>query len=141
MKNWTLKSLAPLGVFACLSLSGCFFVSDDDDDGSDPAPVGSLTVTWSIDGIQDADDCVDLGVDRLELRIYTPGGDLVDEVEPYCEDFAVTVDMVDGFYDAQATLVDSFDAAATLTEPINDVDIQAGTDLQVDIDFPIQSFL
>jgi hypothetical protein len=140
VKNWTLKSLAPLGVLACLSLSGCL-VADDDDDDYDPAPVGSLTVTWSIDGIQDPDDCIDLGVDRLELRIYTLGGDLVDEVEPYCEDFAVTVDMVDGFYDAEATLVDSFDTAATLTEPIDDVDIQAGTDLQVDIDFPIDSFL
>jgi len=140
VKNWITKSLAPLGVLGCLSLSGCFFVGDDDNDDG-PAPVGSLTVTWSIDGIQDPDDCVDLGVDRLELRIYTLRGALVDEVEPYCEDFAVTVDMVDGRYDAEATLVDSFDAAATLTEPIDDVDIVAGTDLQVDIDFPIDSFL
>lgn len=140
MKNWTLKSLAPLGVLGCLTLSGCFFVADDDtDDG--PAPVGSLTVTWSIDGIQDPDDCVDLGVDRMELRIYTLRGDLVDEVEPYCEDFSVTVDMVEGRYDAEATLVDSFDAAATLTEPIDAIDIIADSDLQVDVDFPIESFL
>jgi hypothetical protein len=138
VKNWTLKSLAPLGVLACLSLSGCFFVADDDDD--DSPPVGSLTLTWSIDGFQDPNDCIDLGVDRLELRIYTLRGDLVDEVEPICEDFAVTIDMVDGVYDAEATLVDSFDVAATLTEPIDEIDIQAGTDLQVDIDFPIQSF-
>jgi len=134
-----LKSLAPLGLLGCLSLSGCFFVDDKDDDG--PAPVGSLTVTWSIDGIQDPDDCVDLGVDRMELRILTLRGDLVDEVEPFCEDFAVTVDMVEGRYDALATLVDSFDAAATLTEPIDDIDIISGTDLQVDVDFPIDSFL
>lgn len=138
MKNWTLKSLAPLGMLGCLSLSGCFFVADDD--GDDSAPVGSLTVTWSIDGIQDPNDCIDLGVDRLELRIFSLRGDLVDEIEPYCEDFAVTVDLVDGVYDAEATLVDSFDTSATLTEPINEVDIQAGTDLQVDIDFPIESF-
>jgi hypothetical protein len=141
VNNWTFKALAPVGWLACLSLSGCLFVGDDDNGHDAPDPVGSVTVTWSIDGIQDPNDCIDFGVDRLELRLYTLRGDLIREVEPFCEDFAVTVDMTEGRYDGEATLVDSDDGSATITEPLDNIDIVAGTDLQIDVDFPVDSFL
>jgi hypothetical protein len=138
VKNWTKKALAPAGLLLCLGLlPGCIFVGDDDDDS---APVGTLELRWTIDGATDARDCSDLGVDRMELRIYD-GSDLVDEVEPFCEDFAVSVDLFDGVYDGDATLVDSFDRAATLTEPLDAIDIREGTTLTIDVDFPIDSFL
>ena len=136
MKNWTNKALATGGLLVCLGLSGCLVVDDDDD----PDPVGTLTVRWTIDGLTDPLDCADLGVDRLELRLYD-GGALVDEFEPYCEDFEVSVDLFDGIYDGDATLVDSFDRSATLTEPLDAIDIIAGTELVIDVDFPIDSFL
>src|SRR4051812_43854396 len=122
--NWTKKALAPAGLLLCLGLMpGCFFVDDDDDD--DGSPIGTLEVRWTIDGRTDPLDCADFAVDRLELRIYD-GRDLVDEVEPYCEDFGVSIDMLDGVYDGEATLVDSADRAATLTEPLDAIDIIAG---------------
>jgi hypothetical protein len=137
VNNWINKAFVSGGLLVCLGLSGCLFVDDDDDDGGDP--IGTLTVRWSIDGLRDPLDCLDFGVDRLELRLYE-GGSLIDEVEPLCEDFSTTIEMFDGIYDGDATLVDGFDEAVTLTEPLDNIDIIAGTDLLIDIDFPISSF-
>ncbi len=137
MKNCIKKTLASGGLLCCLGLSGCLFVDGDDDDGD---RVGTLTLRWTIDGISDPLDCVDFDVDRLELRLYE-GGDLLDEAEPFCEDFSTTIELLDGVYDGEATLVDSFDRAATFTEPLDDIDIIAGTELVIDVDFPIDSFL
>src|SRR5688572_17026399 len=141
VKNWTTKALAPLGLFACLGLSGCLFVDDDDDDAVPYDPIGSLTVEWTIDGQQNPADCAAFAVDRLELVLYTGADEFVDEFEPVCESFGVTVDLFEGLYYGDATLVDSFDQAATFTEPLDDIDIIADTDLNIVIDFPIDSFL
>lgn len=131
MKKWAFSTLA-LGTL--LSLPACLIVDDDD-----PAPIGTLTVEWTIDGRRDPLDCLDFGVDRFELVISGPAEDI--EVEPLCEDFVTSVDLYDGRYVADATLVDSFDRAATLTEAIDAIDIVAGTELVVSVDFPIGSFL
>ena len=141
MKNWTTKALAPLGLLGCLSLSGCLFVDDDEDDAAPYDPIGSLTVEWTIDGQTNPADCADFAVDRLELVVYTGSDELVDEFEPLCESFSVTVDLFEGYYYGDATLVDSFDGAATFTEPLEDIDIVAGTDLVISVDFPVDSFL
>ncbi|HKO92861.1 MAG TPA: hypothetical protein VJU61_17015 [Polyangiaceae bacterium] len=136
MKMW---ALCATSLVALSQLPGCFFVEDDD--RRVPSPVGTLTVQWSIDGTQNPLDCADLDVDRLELSIYSADGRLVEEVEPFCESFTVSVDLLDGLYTADVTLVDSFDNAATFTETLEDIDIIAGTDLAIDVDFPIDSFL
>jgi hypothetical protein len=138
VKNWINKTVASGGLLLCLGLSGCLFVDDDDD--TEVAPVGTLTVRWTIDGLRDPLDCFDFAADRMEIRLYE-GRSLIDEVEPICEDFSTTIELFDGVYSADATLVDSFDSAVTLTEPLEDIDIIEGTDLVIDIDFPIESFL
>jgi hypothetical protein len=136
LKRWGASALA-LGV--ALQLSGCLVVADDDDLG--PLPVGTLTVNWSIDGLRDPRDCADFGVDRLELVIYDRFGDVVDELEPFCEDFGISVDLEEGSYSADVTMVDSFDRSATLTETLEAIDIIADTDLTLGVDFPVDSFL
>jgi hypothetical protein len=141
VKNWTTKALAPLGVFACLGLSGCLFTSDDGNDDYAYDPIGSLTVEWTIDGQRNPADCADFAVDRLELVLYDGADQFVDEFEPVCESFGMTVDLEEGLYYGDATLVDSFDQSATVTEPLEDIDIVGGTDLVISVDFPIDSFL
>jgi len=132
MKTYGLYTIA---FSTLLSLPSCIVVDDDD-----PEPlVGTLTVAWTIDGIRDPLDCADFDVDRLELVISGLNDDV--ETEPLCESFSTSIDLYEGRYVGEATLVDSFDRAATLTQPIDDIDIIAGTDLVVDIDFPIGSFL
>ena len=120
---------------AALQLPACVVVSDDD------RGIGTLTVEWTIDGVRDPSDCAAFAVDRLELVIFTRSGRVVDEIEPVCESFGVSVDLVEAVYFGDATLVDSFDAPATLTQPIDYLDIIEATELAVSIDFPIGSFL
>jgi hypothetical protein len=136
LKKWG-AGIMTLGL--ALQLSGCFFVADDDTRAS--PPMGSLMVEWTVDGQQSGLDCADLGVDRLEIVIYDSSGAEVDEIEPFCESFAVAVDLEEGRYFADVTLVDSLDRAATLTETIERIVIIAGTELNVEVDFPIDSFL
>jgi len=135
LKKWG-ACVASLG--AALQLSGCFVVADD---GPASAPVGTLTVDWSIDGRHSSFDCTDFGVDRLELVIYDESGDEVDEVEPFCESFTVSLDLVEGSYFADVTLVDSADRSATLTKTLDAIDIIGGTDLDIAVDFSVDSFL
>lgn len=137
LKRWGAGALA-LGVAA--QLSGCLFVTDDGDLG--PLPLGTLTVNWSIDGLRDPLDCEDFDVDRLELVIYDDSsGDVVDELEPFCEAFGISVDLPEGYYFADVTMVDSFDRSATLTETLEAIAIIGNTDLALSVDFPVDSFL
>lgn len=131
--NNSMFSIMSLG--AALLLPACV-VTDSDRD-----PIGTLTVEWTIGGRRDPVDCADFGVDRLELVISDSRGNLVEEVEPWCESFAVAVNLFQGRYFADATLVDSFDRSATLTLPIDAIDVIAGTELVVAVDFPLGSFL
>jgi hypothetical protein len=135
LKKWG-ACVASLG--AALQLSGCFVTTDGD---PAPARLGTLTVDWSIDGRHSSFDCADFGVDRLELVIYDESGAEVDEVEPFCESFAVSVDLVEGSYFADVTLVDSADRSATLTKTLDAIYIIGGTDLDISVDFSVDSFL
>jgi hypothetical protein len=137
LKRWGASALA-LG--AALQLSGCLVVADDDPP-LEPLPLGTLTVSWSIDGLREPLDCEDFGADRLELVIYDPAGEVVDELDPFCESFGISVDLPEGSYFADVTLVDSFDRSATLTETLEAIDIIGGTDLSLGVDFPVDSFL
>jgi len=132
--NW--KTLGLLGV-AVLQLPGCVFV----DDNNAPDPVGTLTVEWTIAGGTDPRDCRDFGVDRFELVIYDDTDSFVDSISPICESFGVSVDLLEGYYSADATLVDSADRSATVTEPLNALRIVRDTELVVPVDFPPGSFL
>jgi len=127
-----------LSLGAALQLTGCLVVTHDD---AAPLPVGALTVEWSIDGQQNGFDCADFGADRLELVVYDPSGALVDELGPFCDSFIVSIDLVEGSYFADVTLVDFLDRSATTTKTIDAIDIIAGTNLTVAIDFPVDSFL
>jgi hypothetical protein len=135
MNKWGIKALL---CATALQLSGCIFESDDHD--SRPH-VGTLTVRWTIDGLTDPGDCAAFGVDRMELALYTAFDEKIDEVNPVCEAFEVSVDLDEGRYSADATLVDSFDRSATETQVLDALDVYGDNELVVDIDFPLDSFL
>jgi hypothetical protein len=134
-----LSSLLCAGVLA-LGASGC---SDDDPDTVVIVPVvsGTLTVTWTIDGVTDPGLCQTAGANAFELVVYDDFGNFVTEIEAPCDWFFVSLDLDDGFYSADATLIDYNDRAVTTTATLYDLDIVADTDLVVDLDFPIDSFL
>lgn len=66
---------------------------------------------------------------------------MVERLEPLCEYFTISIDMLEGYYFGDATFVDSFDRAATLPEPLDDIEIIPGTELVISLDFPFDSFL
>lgn len=135
-----MTSLAPHALFAAmLALPGCLVVSDRT--APAPTPTGRLSVEWTLRQAADPLECDLMRTDRFELVVYDRWGDLVLEMEPRCEDFFVSVDLPEGLYAAEATLVDSFDRAATVTELLEDVEIIADTDLVISVDYPIGSFL
>ena len=136
--KWGAGSLA---LAAALGLSGCFITTDDGVPSRGPLPRGTLTLDWTIDGQRSGLDCSDFGVDRLELIIYDASGAEVDEVEPYCESFEVSVDLVEDTYSADVTLVDGADRSVTLTKTLDAIDIIEGSDLNISVDFPVDSFL
>ena len=138
LSKWGVGSLA---LCAAFGLSGCFISTDDGGHSRGPLPTGTLTVDWTIDGQRSDLDCADFGVDRLELVIYDLSGAEVDSVEPFCESFAVSLDLIEDTYSADVTLVDSADRSVTLTKTLDDLDIIDGTELSVSVDFPIDSFL
>ena len=139
------KLFAPLAAaaLALTSLAGCAGeVSGGVIIGPDPVPApgaGTLTVFWTIDGTEDPFACIDLGIDAMELIVYRRAGPPFTTVNAPCEDFGLTVELPEGAYDAEATLVDRFGGTASDTLMLEDLVIVDGTDLTSDIDFPLGS--
>src|SRR4051812_37015864 len=76
-----------------------------------PPPVevvstGTLTVTWTIAGDTDPGLCDYYGIDAFELVIFDASGREYTTVNQSCQDFGLTVQLPDGFYSADATLID-----------------------------------
>ena len=136
-----LSSLLGAGVLALgLNLAGC----GGGGDGADPVVVvpavsGTLTVTWTIEGFADPALCAP--GDAFELVLYDEFGDFYTEVEAPCESFFLSMDLDEGLYFADATLVDFDDQPVTTTATLDDIDIFAEDELVIDLDFPAESFL
>jgi hypothetical protein len=124
-------------LFAAVLTTGCFV--GDDDDGY-YAPVGTLVVDWTVDGSKDPAACADFGVDSVDIVVLTRRGELVDELQPYCERFAATVDLVPGAYSIEATLQDADGVLITTTVQANArvYDLESTV---TPVDFPADSFL
>jgi hypothetical protein len=125
-------------LYAALSCAGCSVEAGI----SVPEPArGTLTVDWSVDGSQDPLACDDFGAFDFELIVYDDAGRPFTTTTAPCEDFIITVELPEGYYSADATLIDPAAKAVTVTKPIDDIDVIAGDDLTIEIDFPPSSFL
>ena len=69
---------------------------------------------------------------------YTGLDQLVDRVDPICESFSVSVDLLEGRYEADA---DGFERPASITQTIYAIAIVEDTGLVIGIDFSIEIFL
>ncbi|HWO09696.1 MAG TPA: hypothetical protein VNN80_09465 [Polyangiaceae bacterium] len=129
-QSWVLSAAL---VFA---LPGCLIVDDDIDD--DP---GTLTLAWSVDGAVEPADCAFYGIDRLELTVYDIFDDPLVTSYALCEEFELSIRLPEGYYSADATLIDSFDRSVTRTQVIDDIDIIEDEELYIPVDFPPRFFL
>jgi hypothetical protein len=133
--RWLLA--APLGVALLLGLSGCEVHAYGDDDyyGDE----GSLSIDWTLDDTDDPRACDDYDAYDLELIIYDEGGGVATRISHPCDDFGVSIDLLDGVYSLDATLVDRRGHDVSTTLKLDDIDVYAGEDTPISIDFPQDS--
>jgi hypothetical protein len=105
-----------------------------------PSAVGTLTLQWTISGRRDPSDCGGFGVERLQLSVKSSASD-EDQSESPCDAFQLSVDLAPGAYAGNVILVDRFDRPATLSVPLEQLDVIAGREVIKSIDFPVAAFL
>jgi hypothetical protein len=128
---------------AFMTLSGCSLAVGPD--SSPPVEVsqgsGSVTVDWLVAGVDDPGLCAMYGADEIEVVIDDESGGQVATANAACGSFHVTVPLPEGTYSADVTLVDRAGNAITTTKTLSALDVVAGTDLAVQVDFPSSSVL
>lgn len=131
----------PAGALVLALLSGCS-VDAGVSAGTTVAPdaTGTVTVLSSIEGSTNPSECDFVGATGLELAVYE-GSRPVTTVTADCYDFQISVALADGVYNADATLLDQNGQPVSTTLTLDELNVVAGTDLQVDIDFPSSSIL
>jgi hypothetical protein len=129
---------APLGLVLALGLglTGCEVHTHDgyyDDDE------GSLSIDWTLDDTDDPRACDDYDAYDIELIIYDDRGSVASRIHEPCDSFAVSVDLLDGVYGLDATLIDRAGHDVSTTLMLEDIDVYAGEDTPISIDFPQDS--
>ncbi|MEO7332294.1 MAG: hypothetical protein ABI193_27205 [Minicystis sp.] len=133
------------GLCACslllAALNGCSVSADVNaaGGGSTAPTAGTLTILSSIEGSTSPSECDFVAATDLELAVYE-GARLVTTVTSPCDFFEISVALSDGIYNADVTLLDNGQAAST-TLTLDTLRVAAGTDLQVEVDFPANSIL
>lgn len=106
-----------------------------------PASTGTVTLRWLVAGTTSPTVCATFAATMLELVIYDAAGNQVATANAPCGSFAVTVELPEGSYTADATLVDDNSNARSVTKPLAAIEVVPGTDLAIDLDFPPSSIL
>ena len=100
---------------------------------------GSISIGFTVDGRDDRFACADWGVAAADILVVDDFGDIVVDEQVDCNAFIDTIDLPEGNYSAEVTLVDDFDDALSTTAKLRGLDVIAGTDLEADVDFPASS--
>lgn len=140
--------LALLGLTAVLAQS-CFVAVEDEHRRRDHTSreytsweyshAGTLTLEWSVAGETHPAVCDEVYAEGLELAVYDTQDVLVDVFLVACADFGLSLELEDGWYSIDVTLIDRYDDVASTTLRLDDIDIIAGSELVVPIDFPPDS--
>jgi len=125
-----LRRFSPALLLLAFGAAGCSVGHVDDD--------GLLTVQWSLDDSFDPDACLDYGSSSIELVIYDRYDDVIDQFEARCADFGTSIELEDGAYGLDATLLDRSGRSVTTTLQLQ-VDVYEDEETFVDIDFPLDS--
>lgn len=127
----------PLALALALGLAGCEVHAYGDDDYYEDE--GSLSLDWTLDDTDDPRACDDYEAYDLELIIYDDRGGVASRISPPCDEFGVSIDLLDGVYSLDATLVDRSGRDVSTTLKLDDIDVYAGEDTPISLDFPQDS--
>jgi hypothetical protein len=132
------KSCLKLGlVAAAIAAAGC---SAEVGAGIDLGEAeGSMTVDWTVANTKDPITCDDFAADTLEIIVFDDFGQIA-RTDSACDDFEVTLFLPEGVYSVDATMLDSDFVPISTTVSLDGLSVREGTDLEVPIDFPSDSF-
>lgn len=126
---------------ACLGLlfgaSGCVIA-----EGHEPPPSvysGTLSIAWTVAGSTHSSACADMYADALDIEVYDRDGYLTASVYPPCEAFLEDIDLPEGAYQIDLTMVDSHNHAVSTTLTL-DTRVYDESSTDIDVDFPTSSF-
>jgi hypothetical protein len=126
---------SPLLVALALGAAGCEVHTSGSYDGDE----GSLTIDWTLDDTDDPFACDDYDARSLEIIIYDEYEKVATTIRPPCDSFEASIDLLDGVYSIDATLLDRSGSDVSTTLSIDDIDVYAGEDTPISIDFPQDS--
>lgn len=143
MSSWSkrLQSIlvAAAALAAPLASSGCF-IDNDDDIYVPPTRVGAVTIRWSIAGAFDPSACDAFGVADARIDLYDGFGQPIQTTFVDCRAFAARFDLIEGRYSARVEMVDPARQPLSTSVAISPFTIVGGTNLNIDTDFPPDSF-
>lgn len=127
--------LAWTGALASALLAAGCVVSTDD--AIPVVTTGRLTLRWTINGTVDPFQCRQAVAPTLRIRIFS--GFASDYVQS-CEAFATTIDLNPGDYSGSVYLEDGSGQPRTTSIELAPFRIIGGTNLDIPVDFPADSF-
>lgn len=123
---------------ACAAMAGCYA---DATVGTTYAPAtGSVTLRWSVDGSFDPAACDAFFVADARVDLYDAGGTPIRTQFIDCRQFSVRFDLPEGRYSARLEMTDAGQQPRSTSLPVNSFAIVGGTNLNIDTDFPRDSF-
>lgn len=119
------------------SLPGCIVSTND----SAVVSTGTLTVSWTINGSSDPNQCNQSVVSDIDILVTSPDSAIaVGDFAHPCSDGVTTITLDPGTYAADAALVDSAGVERTTRVHIDTFAIHGNSDLSIGVDFPASSF-
>jgi hypothetical protein len=107
---------------------------------TDTQRTGSVTFHWSVDGSFSPGACDAFGVANNRVDIYDVQGAPISTTFVDCRTFSATFDLVPGRYSARLQMTDADNQPRSTSLPISSFTVVAGTNLNIDSDFPRDSF-
>ena len=133
-----LPSLSAIALVTALAASpiGC-----GGTDGGYYVPYGRLTLSWTINGTTDPEQCSQGSAATFFVRIVYADGTVMGDYAAQCDAFATTIDLEAADYSGQALLEDSAQNPSTTSIDIAPFTIFDGGEFVIPLDFPASSFL
>jgi hypothetical protein len=135
-----MKSLRNILLIAAVGLAQGCVVGSSEPDTVVVSGDGTLTVTWTVAGTSNPDECAFEGADSIDIRVQTTSGASVADANEVCEAGAASVDLPPGGYVADAVLLDAAGHVITTSVNLGHFTIRGDDELVVDTDFPSDSF-
>lgn len=107
---------------------------------TDTQRTGSVTFRWSVDSSFSPSACDAFGAMNNRVDIYDVQAAPISTTFVDCRTFTATYDLAPGRYSARLQMTDADQQPRSTSLPISSFTIVAGTNLNIDSDFPRDSF-